>query len=61
MCGIVGLHLRDPSLEPHLGSLAAEMLEAMTDRGPDSSGIAIYESGAAGDDQVLVAGSSHGL
>ena len=48
MCGIVGLHLRDPSLEPQLGSLAAEMLEAMTDRGPDSSGIAVYEGGAAG-------------
>ncbi len=48
MCGIVGLHLRDPSLEPQLGSLAAEMLEAMTDRGPDSSGIAVYESGVAG-------------
>ena len=48
MCGIVGLHLRDPSLEPRLGLLAAEMLEAMTDRGPDSSGIAVYESGAAG-------------
>jgi len=48
MCGIVGLHLRDPSLEAQLGSLAAEMLEAMTDRGPDSSGIAVYESGTAG-------------
>ena len=48
MCGIVGLHLRDPSLEPRLGSLAAQMLEAMTDRGPDSSGIAVYESGNPG-------------
>ena len=48
MCGIVGLHLKDSSLEPQLGSLAAQMLEAMTDRGPDSSGIGIYESGIAG-------------
>ncbi|MEX0666734.1 MAG: glutamine amidotransferase [Acidimicrobiia bacterium] len=48
MCGIVGLHLRDRSLESQLGSLAAQMLEAMTDRGPDSSGIAVYESGNSG-------------
>jgi len=43
VCGIVGLHLRSPSLEPELGMLLAEMLVAMTDRGPDSAGIAIYE------------------
>lgn len=49
MCGIVGLHLKDPSLESQLGTLAADMLEAMTDRGPDSSGIALYEDGPAGE------------
>jgi glutamate synthase domain-containing protein 1 len=42
MCGIVGLFLKDPSLEPHLGTLLTEMLVTMTDRGPDSAGIAIY-------------------
>jgi glutamate synthase-like protein len=42
MCGIVGLHLRDPGLQPRLGGLLTEMLEAMTTRGPDSAGIAVY-------------------
>lgn len=48
MCGIIGLHLRDPSLEEQLGFLATGMLVAMTDRGPDSSGIAVYENGTPG-------------
>ncbi|MFT7311092.1 MAG: glutamate synthase domain-containing protein 1 [Paracoccaceae bacterium] len=42
MCGIVGLFLKDRSLEPELGSLLTDMLITMTDRGPDSAGIAIY-------------------
>lgn len=44
MCGIVGLFLKDKSLEPQLGEMLTEMLVAMTDRGPDSAGIAIYGS-----------------
>ena len=42
MCGIVGLHLKNPSLQPRLGELLSQMLEAMTTRGPDSAGIAFY-------------------
>ncbi len=42
MCGIVGLFLKDPKLEPQLGAMLTEMLITMTDRGPDSAGIAIY-------------------
>jgi glutamate synthase domain-containing protein 1 len=42
MCGIVGLHLRDPALYPSLGVLLTEMLDQMCDRGPDSAGMAIY-------------------
>lgn len=42
MCGIVGLFLKDKSLEPELGSMLTAMLVTMTDRGPDSAGIAIY-------------------
>ena len=42
MCGIVGLFLKDKGLEPQLGSLLTDMLITMTDRGPDSAGIAIY-------------------
>ncbi|WP_019173266.1 class II glutamine amidotransferase [Pseudaminobacter salicylatoxidans] len=44
MCGIVGLFLKDKSLEPQLGSMLSEMLVCLTDRGPDSAGIAIYGS-----------------
>lgn len=43
MCGIVGLHLRDESLTPRLGELLTPMLEAMSLRGPDSAGIAIFD------------------
>ncbi|WP_168879782.1 glutamine amidotransferase family protein [Rhizobium sp. P28RR-XV] len=42
MCGIVGLFLKDRALEPKLGALLSSMLITMTDRGPDSAGIAIY-------------------
>lgn len=42
MCGIVGLFLKDKSLEPRLGELLSDMLITMSDRGPDSAGIAVY-------------------
>ncbi len=42
MCGIVGIFLKDKTLEPRLGELLTDMLITMTDRGPDSAGIAIY-------------------
>ncbi|ASD20413.1 class II glutamine amidotransferase [Pseudomonas aeruginosa] len=42
MCGIVGLYLKNPALESQLGKLFEPMLQAMTDRGPDSAGFAIY-------------------
>ncbi len=42
MCGLIGLHLKNPALQPRLGGLLTEMLEAMTTRGPDSAGIAFY-------------------
>ncbi len=45
MCGIVGLFLKDPKLEPKLGAMLTDMLITMTDRGPDSAGIAIYGAG----------------
>jgi glutamate synthase domain-containing protein 1 len=45
MCGIVGLFLKDKSLEPRLGELLSEMLVSLSDRGPDSAGIAIYGAG----------------
>ena len=48
MCGIVGLFLKDASLETNLGNLLSDMLVTMTDRGPDSAGIAIYADKDAG-------------
>jgi glutamate synthase domain-containing protein 1 len=54
MCGIVGLFLKDKSLEPQLGAMLSEMLVLLTDRGPDSAGIAIYGSSAAGHGKITV-------
>ena len=42
MCGIVGLHLRNPDLYPQLGELVTGMLCEMGDRGSDSAGVAVY-------------------
>lgn len=47
MCGIVGLFLKDKSMEPQLGAMLTDMLITMTDRGPDSAGIAIYSAESA--------------
>jgi glutamate synthase domain-containing protein 1 len=46
MCGIVGLLTRDAALEPQLGALLVPMIESLAERGPDSTGIAIYRRGA---------------
>ncbi|MEM8979641.1 MAG: glutamine amidotransferase family protein [Pseudomonadota bacterium] len=54
MCGIVGLFLKDPSLEPRLGELLTAMLVTMTDRGPDSAGIAIYGGETKGRTKMTV-------
>ena len=48
MCGIVGLFVKDPALEPECGALLAEMLACMSDRGPDSAGFAVYADGEDG-------------
>ncbi|MEM9762654.1 MAG: glutamine amidotransferase family protein [Pseudomonadota bacterium] len=42
MCGIVGLFLKDRQLEGKLGGMLSDMLITMTERGPDSAGIAVY-------------------
>lgn len=56
MCGIVGLFLKDGSLEPRLGALLADMLGVMTDRGPDSAGFAVYGTGSAGHIKLTLRG-----
>ena len=57
MCGIVGLFLKDPKLEPELGAMLADMLVTMTDRGPDSAGIAIYARPKPGKAKLTVQSS----
>lgn len=54
MCGIVGLFLKDKSLEPRLGEMLTAMLITMTDRGPDSAGIAIYGGESKGRTKMTV-------
>ncbi len=52
MCGIVGLFLKKDAMRPKLGDMLTDMLITMSDRGPDSAGIAIY--GDADADQVRI-------
>ncbi len=54
MCGIVGLFLKDKSLEPQLGQMLTSMLITMTDRGPDSAGIAIYGDESKGKRKLVI-------
>ncbi len=54
MCGIVGLFLKDKTLEPKLGAMLSDMLITMTDRGPDSAGIAIYATGDEGAGKLTI-------
>ncbi len=42
MCGIVGLLLKRPELQGQLGELMVPMLIGMSDRGPDSAGMAVF-------------------
>jgi amidophosphoribosyltransferase len=42
MCGIVGLLVKDAALRAQLGELMVPMLVGMTERGPDSAGLAVF-------------------
>ena len=42
MCGIVGLLVKKPELRERLGELMVPMLIGMTERGPDSAGLAVF-------------------
>ena len=54
MCGIAGIFLIDEELGPSLGELLTIMLEPLSDRGPDSAGIAIYSEGITGTIKITV-------
>jgi methylamine---glutamate N-methyltransferase subunit A len=47
MCGIVGLFAKSPAIEDRLGEHLAAMLRQMSDRGPDSAGVAVYRDPVA--------------
>lgn len=42
MCGIVGLLVKNQKMRANIGELMLPMLLGMTDRGPDSAGLAIF-------------------
>ena len=54
MCGIVGLFLKNRALELELGAMLTDMLVTMSDRGPDSAGIAIYGEAPAGQTKLTL-------
>ena len=49
MCGIVGLLVKNQKMRPNIGSLMMPMLIGMTERGPDSAGLAIFGQSVADD------------
>ncbi len=53
MCGIVGLLLKNRALRPQLGELMVPMLIGMTERGPDSSGMAVFTDRVAVGDRKI--------
>ena len=55
MCGIVGLFSKSASVQEHLGAHLGAMLGQMSDRGPDSAGVAVYrEPAPAGSTKVAL-------
>lgn len=44
MCGIVGLFSKSKNIDSQLGQYLSEMLLEMSERGPDSAGIAVYRN-----------------
>ncbi len=53
MCGIVGFFTKNPEFEARLGEHLSSMLIEMSDRGPDSAGVAIYRDPAPADSVKL--------
>ena len=53
MCGIVGLLVKNPAMRAQLGALMVPMLVGMTERGPDSAGLAVYTDPVTDGDHKL--------
>ena len=60
MCGIVGLMIKKPALRSRLGELATPMLIGMTERGPDSAGLAVFTDPVPGEQRKYSLYSGHG-
>ena len=54
MCGIVGLFAKKEVISSNLGLHLSKMLESMSDRGPDSAGLAIYGKPTARKTKIMV-------
>lgn len=54
MCGIVGLYIKNKDQRVRLGQMFRPMLTEMTDRGPDSAGIAVYRDDSASDGKLTL-------
>ncbi|MCU1516048.1 MAG: glutamine amidotransferase [Pseudarthrobacter sp.] len=64
MCGIAALQLRNPLLHPQMGSLLSSMMCQIVDRGPDSAGLAVYNTPglvSAGTSTLSLLGRDQGL
>jgi methylamine---glutamate N-methyltransferase subunit A len=61
MCGCVGLFAKSPEIEASLGAHLSAMLVQMSDRGPDSAGIAIYREAVGSGSTKLTLFSSDPL
>ena len=42
MCGIVGLLIKNKAMRPSMGDMLLPMFTCMSDRGPDSAGLAVF-------------------
>jgi glutamate synthase domain-containing protein 1 len=47
MCGIVGIYYKNKDLNKYLGTMLSSMLVQMSERGPDSAGVAVYRNAVA--------------
>jgi len=61
MCGIVGIYCKNKDLNKDLGGMLASMLVEMSERGPDSAGVAVYrENGDSAQSKLsLYAADAH--
>ena len=53
MCGIVGIYYKNKDLHKDLGAMLGAMLIQMSERGPDSAGVAVYRKGHGPDSTKL--------